>query len=223
MKRVLSSLIVILLFPAFSASANEAPADATELVRSRYMNGIPYEIANQYGPEAVPPLVEMLFDPADANVGYRTAMVLGVIGDEAAVAALIRFIEQPSTGTLSPSQFKAKNSAVASLGYAIHKSGRAGAIDFLASHIDPASWNELSLGKSPFHETDDDRNEQLSQSVLMALGLGGGDPRAGALLQAAAKTESAREFLAENAALHAEAQGMHEQISSGGIEAYYAK
>lgn len=125
MRPNLLSILILCLF-AVGQGINDARAqdsDVTEFVRTVFIEGVPYERANQYGADAVPTLTPMLNDTNEEPHWARVAMVLGVIGDEAAVDALIDFLNAETAQALSPAQFKGKTSALASLGYAISKTG----------------------------------------------------------------------------------------------------
>ena len=65
--------------------------------------------------------------------------MLGIIGDEEGVAAMIDFVGRGAEEPLSDAHYRAKNSALMSLGYAVHKTGSRQALDYLKSWLEPAA------------------------------------------------------------------------------------
>jgi hypothetical protein len=206
-----------------SATQTQTPMTVQEFVRQIYVEGLPYEEAARYGPEAVPALEQMLSDAAEQVYWPNIVITLGAIGDERAVDRLLQFVNPPGERQLSDNEFRAVTSAIIALGYAVNRTGNQKALAFLRESVDPSVWAQRSRWKSPFHASDEARNFQLSTSAILALGLTGNASAADTLrsLQAQPASEAARRFQAQATDAIAEALKANQAISSGGLAAYY--
>lgn len=203
---------------------SQPESDITEFVRQTFIEGVPYEEADRFDAQAVEPLAQMLQDPSQEEYWSNVVTVLGIIGNEEAVGHLLDFLNEPSEQTLSPNHFRAKTSALVSLGYAVNKSGIEEGLTYLMDSMQPSVWDERAIGwSSPFHSTSEERNAQLSKMAILALGLSGHDRAAEALtsLQESARSETATDFQAEVQELVAEALEANRQIASQGLAEYY--
>jgi hypothetical protein len=205
------------------ATQTQTPMSVQEFVRQIYVEGLPYEDAARYGPEAVATLEQMLGDPAEQVYWPNIVITLGVIGDDRAVDRLLRFVNAPEERQLSDNEFRAVTSAIMALGYAVNRTGNQKALAFLKESVDPAVWTQRIRWKSPFHGSEEARNFQLSTSAVLALGLSGNASAAETLrsLQAQPATETARRFQAQASDSITEALNANQTISSVGLAAYY--
>jgi PBS lyase HEAT-like repeat-containing protein len=222
--------------PAIAPAAAAAPAEAAdvsppdvrsmdikEFVRQTFIHGVPYEEASRYPPDVVPTLLEMLKDRAEEPHWPNIVVVLGMIGDERALDPLIAFIEQGG-GTLSAAHYRAKTSAIMSLGYLINKTGNRKALDYLARGLVPEAWAaRAAASRAPYQATTIERNRDFAKHAILGLALSGHPEAAQALrsLQQPAVNESQRRFRAQVSDLVAQALKEHQQISSRGLADYY--
>lgn len=205
----------------------EPPMEVTEFVHQIYIEGIPYEEADRYDSSAVPALVAMLSNPEEEAYWANVVNVLGIIGDEQCVAAMIDFVGQGSAEeTLSAAHLRAKTSAVMSLGYAVHKTGNRQALDYLKSWLEPSARVEgLVAWASPIHDTQA-RDAQLSKMAILGLALSG-NAEAGEALRAMQQQPEAAgpegEFQAAVSDMLSEALDAHTTIAEEGLGEYYRK
>ena len=145
-----------------------------EFVRQTYIHGVPYEEASRYGKKVVPILLSMLKDPKEEKYWANIVVTLGIIGEKRALGPLIDFIEQDVEGTLSPSHYSAKTSALMALGYFVNKTKNNRALFYLNECSHPTFWNEMGTHwSSPYHEQTSERNFQLSTVAILGLALCG--------------------------------------------------
>ena len=62
------------------ASTGQPAMSVEEFVHQIYFEGLPYDKASQYGPDAVPKLLAMLKDPNEKPYRSNIIVTLGVIG-----------------------------------------------------------------------------------------------------------------------------------------------
>lgn len=172
-----------------------APAQA-QLSVGEFVRGPrhPYsyqELSTLYDVSAVPELIEMLGSPDEAPQWDRIAGLLGVVGDDRAVNALIEFIEQPvPSGRLSIEQANAFTQAILSLGLLVNRPGSERALEYLIEGLTPSTWRKRNVqGVAPWASSFDEYDRYLSLYALDALALSG-NPRAGEALRSLQRSPS---------------------------------
>lgn len=206
------------------AAGGSDQIDIRDFVRHLFIHGVPYEEANRYGSAAVPTLLTMLRDPAEEQHWSNIVVVLGMIGDEQAVEPLISFIEAGSQTNISSEHYRAKTSALMSLGYIINKTGNQRALNYLRESVWPETWASRSVvGIAPFQASTAERNSDFSKHAILGLALSGRPEAAEILrsLQQPAKTDTERAFKAEVSNLVSHALKEHDTISRVGLYNYY--
>jgi len=203
----------------------EADVDPTlpveQFVAQSFVHGVPYAQAATYGPAAVPTLVWILKNPAWESKWSYAATVLAIIGDTAAVDAVIEFIREPGAGEVTPERRWARGNAVLSLGYAANR-GNAKALQYLEYGLDPRGWGQLGLrglrGRAADAAVDDEDSEDQALAGRAALGLAlSGRPEARAALEARLRGpgRSAREQATLQTALEE-----HGKVAAKGLQGY---
>lgn len=227
MRKVSSAglMLAVLASACASPSATQSPQtmDVREFVHQIYVEGLPYEEAARYGPDSVPPLLQMLDDRGEELYWANIVITLGAIGDERGVDRLLQFVSAPRERQVSDHEFRAVTSAIMALGWAVNRTKNPTALTFLKESADPSVWAQRVRWKSPFHQSDRALHFQLATSAVLALGLTG-DPSAAETLralQAQPATEEAKAFREQSGDVIVEALRANEVISSTGLEGYY--
>jgi hypothetical protein len=201
-----------------------APAmDVQDFVRQTFVHGVPYEDASRYGAAAVPTLLAMLSDPSQAQYWPNIVVVLGMIGEEAAVEPLISFI-QAGGGKPGATQYRARTSALMSLGYIVNKTGSPRALAYLRDGVRPETWETRSVtGTAPFQASTVERDNDFSKYAILGLALSGKPEAAETLrsLQQAAPTERQRSFQAQVGDMVSDALNEHQAVATEGLAGYY--
>ncbi|WP_436105494.1 hypothetical protein [Massilia sp. LjRoot122] len=112
------------------AGGLQLPADVRDFVSRHWVEGVPWELASQYGEKDARLLLDWLVQEPQQHEEFLTQIVatLGYIGSEIAVQPLIDFVQGPGTGR---AVFNAKNTALLRLGDLANRSGSQAALDFL--------------------------------------------------------------------------------------------
>lgn len=107
------------------------PADVRDFVSQHWIEGVPWELASQYGEKDARLLLDWLVNEPEQHEEFLTQIVatLGYIGSEIAVQPMIDFVESPRAGR---AVFNARNTALLRLGDLANRSGSRAALDFLA-------------------------------------------------------------------------------------------
>ncbi|MFN3791780.1 hypothetical protein [Massilia sp.] len=107
------------------------PADVRDFVSRHWVEGVPWELASQYGEQDARLLLDWLVNEPERHEEFLTQIVatLGHIGSEIAVQPMIDFVQSPRAGR---AVFNAKNTALLRLGDLANQSGSRAALDFLA-------------------------------------------------------------------------------------------
>lgn len=107
------------------------PADVRDFVSQHWVEGVPWELASQYGEKDARLLLDWLVNEPEKHEEFLTQIVstLGYIGSEIAVQPMIDFVQGPRAGR---AVFNAKNTALLRLGDLANRSGSRVALDFLA-------------------------------------------------------------------------------------------
>jgi hypothetical protein len=213
------------------ASAPLAGAEAAStksvrnFVRQFFIEGIPYEEFARYNASAVPTLLEMLADPREEQAWPNIVIMLGMLGDERAVARLISFAEQTPDKELSYFQYEAKKNAIFGLGYLVNRTGNRRALTYLMGGLNPASWSRRGITwTSPEKATATERDRELSRVAIIALGLSG-DPLAeealAHLLTSTSIAAGMMDFREQMSGVISEALKANQRIAKEGLARYY--
>ncbi len=108
----------------------KAPADVRGFVSQHWIEGVPYELASQYGEADARKLLDWLVNEPEKHEEFLPQIVatLGYIGSEIAAQPLIDFVQSQRAGR---AVFNAKNAALLRLGDLANRSGSKLAVDFL--------------------------------------------------------------------------------------------
>jgi hypothetical protein len=91
---ILPAVVLFLLFaPGMVVAQMLTVAETETLVRARYFERMPEEDAVRIGPDGAERLVEMLFDPEEAQSHAQILLALGLCGSPAAMAAILDWSE----------------------------------------------------------------------------------------------------------------------------------
>ena len=157
--------------------AEAGDAGVSDFVRRIHTEGIAYDTAKKYASEDSGILRGML-QRVDAQYWPNVTMVLGATGDAELVRPLIDFLHGGRDDTSwSSAVYRGRASALTALGYLVHDTGDAIAMEYLLASVDPGIWIEREIPWLPAH--DDSENERLrvllSTSAILALALTGRD------------------------------------------------
>ena len=194
-------------------------------VQQVYIDGFPFNEARSYSASAVPVLRRMLAD--DANQAYwpNVVTLLGLIGGDRAVNALIEFQIQASTDPLTVLHLKAKLGAIVALGYAAYTSENARALAYLRQSVQPGAWRARAISwRSPFHTSPQELHVLLTEIAVIGLGFTA-DPSASSILRdvidkgrdGSVATYKSLVGVAE------EALATHGLVTKRGLEGYYRR
>ncbi|MGG7606142.1 hypothetical protein [Massilia sp. BKSP1R2A-1] len=165
----------------------QAPADVRDFVRQPWIEGVPWELASQYGEADARKLLDWLVNEPEKHEQYLGQIVatLGYIGSEIATGALIDFVRSPRTGR---AVFNAKNIALIRLGDLANRSASQAAVDFLAQLAgDIGLARSLAAPQAAFEQLDAARTgvtalsaetlaAELAVSATFGLALSGSEP-----------------------------------------------
>lgn len=194
--------------------------DARDFVRQQFAEGVDYDAASRYDASDVPALVQMLRNQEEAMVWTNIVGVLGIIGNDAAVDAMLQFAAAGS-GEMSLAAYSAKSSVMIALGYAAN-AGNDRALQYLIGSLDPTVWEGRSIGwQSPIHGSAAERNTQLSTMAIMGLALSGREEAGDALTQFGGTPAGA--FRSAVGAVLSEALEAHSNIAQNGLSEYYRR
>jgi hypothetical protein len=147
--------------------------EVRDFVRQVYIDALPMADAMRYGPREVPVVAAMLADPRERDHGSMATTVLGAIGNDAAVRALIDFVMTERRGRLRRAEYAAIGSALVALGYAVERTGNERALGFLMDASETGFW-ERRMGRrwtSAAASTAASRNSDLRNFAIMGLGM----------------------------------------------------
>jgi HEAT repeat protein len=223
MKTQVAIAIVVVTIAGCSLAGQQA--DIRTFVRQIYFEGVPYEEATSFdSASAVPVLLNMLADSKEEEYWPNVVITLGMLGDERAVAPLIRFLEQDGSGNpLSRPHYVAKTGVPMALGYLINKRRSQAALAYLKDSVRPGIWRERKLSwASPHHPNEDDRNLQLSKMAILGLALSA-DPSAAETLRSLQKpaiNDDEKRLQARYKDVIVEALNEHRIIATEGLAKY---
>lgn len=159
-------------FPEQSVPGMVYPSDVREFVKLNFIHGVPYKVASEFGPAAIPVLLGILDEPNDDALWPNAVTTLGMIGDPQAIGPLIAFIES-GEGSLSSSRYSAKTNAIMALGYIANRSGDQKALTYLKKSTDPEAWLHQVAWTSPYAPTKEASALQLAEVAILGLALSG--------------------------------------------------
>ncbi len=135
-----------------------------------------------YDSAAVPQLIAKLESETNERRRACWASVLGLIGDETAVEALIAAIETPNLR--GPAWLDSLSEEFRGLGCLVNRTGSARALTYLLDGLTSGAWRKRNVqqGSPPLFRSDADYDQQLSKLAVIALALSG-DARAGDALR----------------------------------------
>jgi uncharacterized repeat protein (TIGR01451 family) len=143
-------------------------ADVIPFVKTLYIHGVPYDLARQFGPDAVPLLLDLLADPENELFATNIVVTLGFIGQPSARQPLLDYLTQ-TQGEVSLNQFRGLTSVPYALSQLAHQ-GDVASLTFLLEAAESNYWTNHPLswsynGQSPTPE--------LDQQTLLGLGVSG--------------------------------------------------
>jgi len=140
---VLGSIVALGI--AFETTAQEpgGPAlDPATFVTQLYIHGLPYAEARRFPPSAVPTLIAMLDEPANAPYFSNIVQTVGIIGDGSGTSPLIAFLERP--GAVSQPEFQGRLATLLALGH-LARQGDDAALAYLDAGCSPSEWAERGV------------------------------------------------------------------------------
>lgn len=143
------------------------------------------ELAQVFDSNAVPDAIELLNSEEQEKQWTKVAAVLGVVGDDRAVDALIEFIERPVVIPIyiSMAHHNTRREAIKSLGVAVNRTGNERALNYLIESLDDSAWRRRGIqGVDAAWPTYDQYDRRLSIYAIFGLALSG-HPRAGEALR----------------------------------------
>jgi HEAT repeat protein len=166
----------------------------------------------------------MLNSKAEEPYWTQIAGVLGVVGDERAINALIAFVEKPvSEAHLSRAHQDARQQAIMSLGYLINKTGSERALTYLIDGLTPSEWRQRRVqGIAPWASSYEEYDLQLSKYALFGLALSG-HPRAGEALRSLQQSPTAEQMQFRKGLDSTLTQWLevHAQVAAQGVAGMY--
>jgi hypothetical protein len=155
---------------ATSAVANSDLADraeAEDLVRARYFEGIPFEAPQRLGRAGIQRLAEMIDDPDEEMHRSKIVMALGLSRHPEAFVVLEHFAERAPRGRVTRSEMNARLALPIALGHLARSDARAYALlERRARHPKPVQWNDRRFDAARL-------DEMLYQTRIQAIGISG--------------------------------------------------
>jgi hypothetical protein len=222
MTAFLASLVGLLfVFPVIistNPAAAQAPSvDLRTFVTSLHSHGLPYAEAHAYGPQAVPELVAMLWDPSLEPHWTKIVATLGCIEDASAVQPLMDFMRRQQ-GAISADTFRAVLSVLTAIGQIAYR-GDPAALKIITDFVDPGAYKSYGIGFVYGRYHDAALAEVLGRMDIAALGVSG-RPEALALLKGMLNDPALRKDWRDNVA---EAIDVNVKMRSLGPEKVFGK
>jgi HEAT repeat protein len=171
------SVTLALVAVAFGTDARpqQLERDLQDFVRAPTFPTSYRELANSYDATATPHLIDLLNSSAEEAHWVRIAALLGAIGDERAVDALIAFIEKPvGAERLSLSHAEAYSQSITSLGLLVNRTGNERALKYLIDGLTPSVWRQRRVeGIASWATSYEEYDRALSKYALFGLALSG--------------------------------------------------
>jgi hypothetical protein len=185
-----------------------------DIVRSPFIDEVPYAMISRHDPSELPALVSMLHDPTEQNSWANIATVLGLAGDGDTGRILKDFIESDPADVDASSVFRSKAAAVVALGYLLNRNDDPNARAFLLDTAHPYAWQQAGPWIGQTTETRQSRIDGLQDSRLVALALSG-RPEAGRVLESLAPSERRGKQLIDDL------MQTYFKVKQRGLAAYY--
>ena len=182
-------VLAILGVAAGSSTVGAQVESVRDFVHQQFMHGVPYDVASEFDRQtAVPELLGMLESSDEARARANVATTLGMIGDPRAVQPLIALVHRGSD-RLSRAEYNARTAAVTALGLIVNKEDDPEAFTYLKDGVNPEAWDDRPIEwLSPYDAGPRERNMQLAQMAMIALGYTG--RKDGTVVLAALKARS---------------------------------
>ena len=210
------------------AQATVEPANAenvADFVRQIYFDGLPLDRAAEFGPEAIPVLLDILNNPEEALYHENAALTLGMIGDAAAVQPMIDYLQSGGAGDAGREAFKGRVGAIIGLGYLANLAQSDLALRYLIAGVRPQEW-ESNGTIAATDATTPDQPRKLAEYAVLALGLCGREEGASTvkdLLNTQADLAPADNVLAgpEGRDVVLQSLQLFDQVTDQGLVQYY--
>lgn len=216
------ALLVVLALSV--ATWAQAPQPIREFVHQTYIHGVPYDAATRYPSAVQNELIAMLDAPAERSAWANAATTLGMIGDDGALDPLVRFVQRGDS-RIEPNEYDAKINAILGIGIMLHRRRAEGsALAFLRNGLNPSFWAKSVRWRSPFAESDRDRDDELVLTTVQALGISG-HPEAAKALSSMKEAKFAQLRTVSRASAEAtvdEALQANGQVARRGLQSYLA-
>lgn len=222
-----SALTVLALTLAIGTNVSAqqvAQPDVVAFIRGQAIHGGSYrELSTLYDSTAVPILIDALNSDAEEGNRGRVARLLGILGDERAVGAMIAFIEKGRSELISRADHRARRSALRSLGYLINRTGSERALKYLIEGLTPSVWRERNV-TGVVSYVDSSAKYDMLLSTYAILGLAqSGHPRAGEALKTLLQspTPEQRDFRDAEEATVTQWLEVHGLVAERGVAGMY--
>ena len=207
-----------------AASAQQSPrADIHAFVqRDRFPHSYD-EVAAAFDASVTPELVAMLGSSSEDDNWEHIANMLGIVGDERAVDALIAFVSRPEPQSLPQTHHHARMAAIMSLGLLVNRTGSERALTYLIDGLKPRAWDQRGVEGMPSGwGSRAEYNSLLSEYALFALALSG-NPRAGEALRSLQQspTPEQAQFRQGLDATLAQWLEVHQLVAERGVSGMY--
>ncbi|PYR63681.1 MAG: hypothetical protein DMF91_02670 [Acidobacteria bacterium] len=198
---------------ALSIGASTQTLAIGDFVRQTFAHGVPFdEVAGYPATDVQPQLIAMLASTSDRTAWPNVATVLGMIGDARVAASLIDFVQR-GDGAVDVTEYNAKTNALFGLGYLLNRTR------------DQQVLVYLTAGRSPFSESGDRRNLQLTLTAIRALGISGTEEAAAALGRVQTLDTAALDALSRRvmSATIKDALRANQQVRATGLPRYLSR
>ena len=147
-----------------------------EFVTQIYFEGLPLDLAAEYGPEDAQVLIGMLEDDKFVTYHENIALTLGMIGDNSASEVLIGYVDKGGVAATEETRraYKGVVGAIVGLGYLANQTSDERAVDYLidTARSAPAQNRMARLSREAGGSTAT-LSAELSKYALISLGLSG--------------------------------------------------
>ena len=174
--------IGVVISPSY-AGAQQASDELLAFVNTLYIHGLPIaEAQARFDVSDVPPLLALLESPAEEKYLRNIVLMLGLVGDERATAALIHLLDTAPVGLISHGRFKGLSLALPALGFLAGR-GDTDAMRFLIVRADdPSAWSGNRLSWTLATAPTDYLPHYMAKMAIQGLSIAS-TPEADAVLQ----------------------------------------
>lgn len=209
--------MILALLLAASAATGDPVADAEDLVRGVYYEGLPYEQARALDDRGVARLADMLSDPAEAPHHGNVVLALGMSGHPRAFEILAAYARREPAGEVDRDTFRARSGLAPAMGHLAQDDPRA-----LRWLLDRARARRGDPGWSFRHQRGTRLATLLEEQQLTGLALSGA-PQARRPLEDARERARGGDASALRLRRHADgALALHDRIARDGPRAFRA-